>query len=297
MKIGDKPRFEVIEADLIQFGNDLIKWLTEANEDGTPSDNFLYSEYCQKNAMFEDDIDYFINRYDAFFLLMKRAEEIQRTKIKGLAVSERIQPQVARQILAEKRKIIKKETTKDPDNLSKKQIAFCREYIIDKNGTRAAIRAGYSENAAKEQACRLLTKINVKSLISELEAQSMQRNEITKDMIVAEMAKLAFSNAQDFISKGNEIKDLTTLSRETAAAIKKIKTTKKEILTDGGRIIDEIKTEIELIDKKSSLDSLCKMLGYDNLDKGDVISEGMPINTPTEVIFRYYDGRDTKDSK
>ena len=32
--------------------------------------------------------------------------------------------------------------------LTAKQEAFCREYLIDLNGTQAAIRAGYSEKSA-----------------------------------------------------------------------------------------------------------------------------------------------------
>ena len=263
-KIGDKPRFEVTEADLIQFGNNLIIWLTETDDSGCPSDNFLYSEYCQQNAIFEDDIDYFINRYDAFFQLMKRAEEIQRTKIKGFAASGNIQAQIAKRMLAEKRRIIKTERAKSAANLKPKQATFCREYIIDHNGTQAAIRSGYSSKTAYSIAENLLRKVEIQSRISELESESLKRNEITKDMIVAEMAKLAFSNAKDYVGRGNEVEDISLMDRDKAAAIKKIKTTKKEIIIEGERIGDEVKTEIELIDKKSALDSLHKMCGYDN---------------------------------
>ena len=35
--------------------------------------------------------------------------------------------------------------------LTEKQKRFCEEYIIDWNGTRAAIAAGYSKKTAKEQ--------------------------------------------------------------------------------------------------------------------------------------------------
>ena len=40
-------------------------------------------------------------------------------------------------------------------SLTDKQEAFVREYLIDCNGTRAAIRAGYSRKTANEQAVRL----------------------------------------------------------------------------------------------------------------------------------------------
>ena len=45
--------------------------------------------------------------------------------------------------------------------LSAKQLAFVENYLIDFNGTQAAIRAGYAGRAAKVQASVLLTKPNI----------------------------------------------------------------------------------------------------------------------------------------
>jgi len=41
-------------------------------------------------------------------------------------------------------------------HLTAKQERFCREYVIDLNGTQAAIRSGYSSKGADVQACRML---------------------------------------------------------------------------------------------------------------------------------------------
>ena len=46
---------------------------------------------------------------------------------------------------------------------------FCREYIIDHNGTKAAIRAGYAEPSAAQQASRLLKKPIIRERIEDLE--------------------------------------------------------------------------------------------------------------------------------
>lgn len=51
--------------------------------------------------------------------------------------------------------------------LSEKQIRFVQEYLVDSNGTKAAIRAGYSPKAANQQASRLLTKANIQALLKE----------------------------------------------------------------------------------------------------------------------------------
>jgi phage terminase small subunit len=68
--------------------------------------------------------------------------------------------------------------------LTDKQERFCQEYLIDLNGAQAAIRAGYSENSAKEEASRLLTKANVKGRIKELQEQISLRLEITQDWVL-----------------------------------------------------------------------------------------------------------------
>jgi phage terminase small subunit len=48
------------------------------------------------------------------------------------------------------------------DKLTAKQLAFCQEYVVDKNATQAAIRAGYSENTAHDIGCENLKKPNLK---------------------------------------------------------------------------------------------------------------------------------------
>ena len=46
------------------------------------------------------------------------------------------------------------ETEKKP--ITDKQKRFVREWLVDMNGTRAAIRAGYSEKSAAQTASRLM---------------------------------------------------------------------------------------------------------------------------------------------
>jgi len=49
--------------------------------------------------------------------------------------------------------------------LRPKQQRFAEEYVVDWNGTQAAIRAGYSEISARVTASRLLTKANIRLAI------------------------------------------------------------------------------------------------------------------------------------
>lgn len=47
-------------------------------------------------------------------------------------------------------------------------MSFCREYVKDFNATQAALRAGYSENGARQQGHRLLTNANVQSYLAKV---------------------------------------------------------------------------------------------------------------------------------
>jgi len=98
---------------------------------------------------------------------------------------------------------------------------FVREYLIDLNGARAAIAAGYSEKTARAAASRLLTKSNVQELIEKLTAARAQRLDISADRVLWELAKMAFANMLDYVTvqNGDAYIDLSKLTRDQAAAI------------------------------------------------------------------------------
>lgn len=82
--------------------------------------------------------------------------------------------------------------------MTARQQRFCDEYLIDLNATQAAIRAGYAEKRASEQAYQLLQKTTVQEYIQKRKADRVQRTEITQDMVLRELANIAFSNAADY---------------------------------------------------------------------------------------------------
>jgi phage terminase small subunit len=70
---------------------------------------------------------------------------------------------------------------------------FALEYLIDYNGTQAAIRAGYSKKSARSQASRLLTDRNVLAAIAEGLAQQIDRTKLTADTVLAGLWREAIS--------------------------------------------------------------------------------------------------------
>lgn len=88
-----------------------------------------------------------------------------------------------------KKKLFKDDTQEvmeiiGPDGLSNREEAFCREYLVDLNGARSAIRAGYSENAAKQIASTLLTRPNVLARVQELARQRQVATRITAQSVL-----------------------------------------------------------------------------------------------------------------
>ena len=82
--------------------------------------------------------------------------------------------------------------------MTAKQQLFCDEYLIDLNATQAAIRAGYSEKTARKIGQENLTKPDIQEYIQKKKADREQRTEITQDMVLRELAIIAFSNAADY---------------------------------------------------------------------------------------------------
>lgn len=75
--------------------------------------------------------------------------------------------------------------------MTNKQKMFVKEYLKDLNGTQAAIRAGYSEDSAKEIASENLTKPNIReALDKELEART-KKVEISAEYVLSSLKQIA----------------------------------------------------------------------------------------------------------
>lgn len=77
-------------------------------------------------------------------------------------------------------------------SLTPKQARFVDEYLIDLNGTQAAIRAGYSKKTANEQAARLLANVSVAKAIVAAKAERAARTHLSQDRVLRELTAIAF---------------------------------------------------------------------------------------------------------
>ena len=74
--------------------------------------------------------------------------------------------------------------------LNEKQKQFCEEYIIDLNGTQAAIRAGYSKKTARAIANELLTKLDIQEYICVLKNKRSERVKYSQDELMRDILEV-----------------------------------------------------------------------------------------------------------
>lgn len=140
--------------------------------------------------------------------------------------------------------------------LTAKQRAFCREYMVDLNATQACQRAGYKvkpKNADK-LGSQLLGNTRVQAQIKKLQAKRLKRLDITAENVLRELAKIGFSSIKDFVEWEGvrvDLKNSDEISDEKAAVIAELSQTVTHTSAN---------TKIKLHDKVRALNLLGRHL-------------------------------------
>lgn len=161
--------------------------------------------------------------------------------------------------------------------LTPKQRLFCKEYLIDKNATQAAIRARYSKRTAHQMGAENLRKPYIRNRIEKGLKRQAKKAEITADKIIAEAAKLAFINAQSLFDKNGNLLPISELPPEVAAAVASVEVVSTYKNKGSEDDEPEYLKKVKLWDKKGSLELLAKLLhllgnnGNGNGNGGDIV--------------------------
>lgn len=145
--------------------------------------------------------------------------------------------------------------------MTPKQQRFVEEYLIDLNGTQAAIRAGYGPRRASESARRTLKNLEVADAIAAGMRAKRRRAEISADRVIEEYARIAFADIAEFVRfgpDGMEILEVAALSKEQTAAIAEVTESKTQ---RGGTV------RFKLHDKLAALNALARHLGMNAPEK------------------------------
>lgn len=145
--------------------------------------------------------------------------------------------------------------------MNQKQKAFATEYVTDYNATQAAIRAGYSERSAYSQAHELLKKPEIKEAIKELEEAASERTAITKDMVLKELARVAFVDPRKLFDEEGRPKDIRFLDADTAAALSSVDIYEEFDYNGDEKELSGYTKKYKWSDKLRALEMLGKHLG------------------------------------
>lgn len=150
------------------------------------------------------------------------------------------------------------------NELSDKHQNFVREYLIDLNATKAALRAGYSQKTAYSQGQRLLKNAEIKTAIDSAIVKRSEENNITASMVLKELARIAFSDLTQTLEsnsngEGFSVVNLKELPENVRRCIKTIE--QKPITTKEDGYIGNAVTKISFYDKMKALDLIGRHLG------------------------------------
>lgn len=164
----------------------------------------------------------------------------------------------------------------DGADLTEKQKRFCDEYLKDFNASRAAEQAGYKKRSAAQQAARMLRKDNIQEYIQARIDERTKRTEVTQDMVVNELKKIAFSNMGSVArwnGSGVSFFDSDELNEDAKATVMSVEETTNQ---HGGSL------KIKQYDKTKALELLGRHLGMfkDKIEhSGELTLEQLLIGT------------------
>ena len=97
------------------------------------------------------------------------------------------------------RRLPKIEPAWEVDSLSPLEARFVEEYVIDRNATGSARRAGYSDTTAAKEAHKLLNRPDVRKAIELSEKAMMARLHITQDMVLKYWWDIATADPNEIV--------------------------------------------------------------------------------------------------
>lgn len=166
------------------------------------------------------------------------------------------------------------------ESLSPREAAFLQHYLADphRNGTQAAIKAGYSANGAHVAANRLLRRATIRAQVEQADAKaavvvekaieaSVDQFLISKERILHELARMAFSDIRQVLTFGPTHRVIVDENgnRIFTSGVGIIPS--DEISTDAAIAIEEVSEgpngiKVKLASKRAALMDLAKLGGF-----------------------------------
>lgn len=137
---------------------------------------------------------------------------------------------------------------------------FVKEFLKDRNATRSAIAAGYSEKGASVRGAQLLADGRIRAQIEAANKKYNDKLDITVERVKMELARLAFFDPLEFWNEDGTAKPLHEISEDARRAISGLEVA--ELFAGAGeeRNLAGYIKKFKLADKGANLERLGKHL-------------------------------------
>lgn len=145
--------------------------------------------------------------------------------------------------------------------LSPKSALFVKHYRIDRNATKAAIAAGYSEKTAAQTGYKLLRKAQIKREIECLDAELAKELDLSAEWVLRRLMRRANFDVRKFYHDDGRLKEVKELDEETAFALQGIEVEKLyEHFSKGQAKATGTLTKVKFADRDRALELLGRHL-------------------------------------
>ena len=108
--------------------------------------------------------------------------------------------------------------------------------LVDLNGTQAAIRAGYSEHTANEQAARLLANVSVKAAVEAGAARQHAQLDLTAEKVLTELLGVGYAMVKSTdVRVSDKLRALETLAKHLGLLTERVDV---NIVSDRDRLLE-----------------------------------------------------------
>lgn len=148
--------------------------------------------------------------------------------------------------------------------LTLREARFAIEYVVNENGADAARKAGYSPRSAREQASRLLTRVNVQAAVAHARDELLARSRVSADSELRDIVIGATLDFAEFFGPRRKLLAVSDMPPHVRRALQSFEVVIRNVAGGDGHTDTVIK--VKSLDKARMHQVLARALG---LDKGD----------------------------
>ena len=159
-------------------------------------------------------------------------------------------------------------------DLPPRQARFVAEYLIDLNGKRAAIRAGYSPRSAEVTASKLLRNPKVRARVKKQATDALERVQLRAEDVLRAICRIALADPGRLYDPNGNMIPIWALTPEDAAMIAGFEVEE----TERGQVV-----KVRFHDKIEALRLAARYLG--------LLTKRVEVADTTALIKRLHEGR------